>query len=171
MVEIIDYIDNQIKESCIDDVKFFGICHLVEDDNENPYPTQYVASSEKVTPDDKFLITIYHRLLDTPITPDEEVPFGRKAVPRFNQKVRTVVFIKISEDHSKIDDIINALPDTFEIDGYIGLNLSKEISLIRDQNAIWDDEYGDAYKDRMIKKFRAYAFEYDVQYVKCNVCV
>lgn len=171
MVEIIDYIDQQIRESCLDDIAFFGICHLVEDDNENPYPTQYVANSEKVTPNDKFLITIYHRLLDSPVSPSEEVPFGRKSIPKFSQKVRTVVFIKISEAHSKIEDIINALPDSFEITGYQNLSVSKEISLAKNQTAIWQDEYGEAYKDRMVKKFRVYALEYDVSYIKCNVCV
>ncbi len=170
MTELLDYIDDQIA-SCIDGVNFYGLCHLVEDDNAKNYPATFVQDSEKVSPDDRYLITIYHRILDGNLDPREEVPFGRTVTVQNAQKIRTVVFIKMSESHSKIDDIVNALPDTFEVSGYSFANVSKNIGLQRDQNAIWEDEFGGAYQDKMIKEFYIYALEYDLQYVKCPVCI
>lgn len=171
MTDLLDYIDDQIQASCTQDIKFYGLCHLIGDDNANPYPATYEQQSEKVSPDDRYIITIYHRLLDGNLDPREEVPFGKSVVIQPSQRVRTVVFIKMNQSHSKIDEIVHSLPDTFEVDGYSFANVSKSINLLRDQNAIWEDEFGDAYKDKMIKEFYLYALEYDLQYVKCSICV
>ncbi|OQB12803.1 MAG: hypothetical protein BWY15_02097 [Firmicutes bacterium ADurb.Bin193] len=171
MKEIIDYINQEI-ENCIDDVNLYGLCHLLEDDSEEVYPSIIGSEGNRVTPDDRHNVTIYHRLLDGDTAPKDETPFGRKSVKKTTQRVRTVIFIKMTVDETEdlINDIINALPESFTLIDYPLAYVSNEISLIRDRSAIWDDEYGTAYKDKYQKRFNVYALEYDCQYIKCPVC-
>lgn len=172
MKDILQYIDSQI-DLCAENVKFIGLCHLLEDDSEDRYPATVELDAIKASPDDNFDITIYHRLLDGDFAPREEEPFGRRRQMQNTQRVRTVVFIKIEvDDHvNQIDDIINILPDSIELEGYAQIFLSKEISLIRDSAAIWEDEFSEAYKDKYQAVYHVFALEYDVTYVKCPVCV
>lgn len=171
MKEIIDIIDEAI-ETCTEDVKFYGLCHQLEDDSESVYPATVELQATKAVPDDSYDITIYHRLLDGDYAPVNEVPFGRNRYNRNTQRVRTIVFIKIGVDtHTKIEDIINLLPDKITVSGYDNVIVSGEISLLRDRSAIWEDEYGEAYKDKYQSIYHLYALEYDVLYTKCPVCV
>ncbi len=172
MKDLIDYIDQSIKD-CINEVNSFGLCHLLHGDNEQ-YPATVENQAIKATPNDKFKINIYHRLVNGVIDPREDLSFGRSVTGQNNQKLRTVIFIKLDqEDLSLIDNIINALPDVFEPapDGYRQVFASKNITLIRDRDAIWTEEFSDAYKDRYQLKFLIYALEYDLSYIKCSVCV
>lgn len=171
MTEIINYINEQI-ENCIDDVRLYGLCHLLEDDSEENYPSTIGSEGEKVTPDDRYSVTIYHRLLDGDLNPTEEQPFGRKSIKKTTQRVRTVIFIKMTVDETEqlINDIINSLPESFTLTDYVFSYVSNEISLIRDRASIWDDEFGSGYRDKYQKRFYIYALEYDCQYIKCPVC-
>ncbi len=172
MKAIIQNIDEAIS-ACTEDVKFYGLCHQLEDDSESVYPATVELDAEKAVPNDNYNITIYHRLLDSDYAPVDDVPFGRRRFNRGTQRIRTVVFIKMSIDgnHSLIEDIINTLPDKTEVDGYDNILISGEISLIRDRSAVWEDEYGEAYKDKYQSVYHVYAFEYDIMYTKCPVCV
>jgi len=172
MKHLIQNIDTTL-ENCIEDVKFYGLCHLLEDDSENPYPATVELNAEKAVPDDAYETTIYHRLLDSDFAPKDEVPFGRRTIKSNTQRIRTVVFIKIKvDDHvDGIEHIINALPDKMVVDGYENVSVGGEVSLIRDRAAIWSDEFGDAYKDKWQVVYHIYALEYDIFYTKCPVCV
>jgi hypothetical protein len=99
MKSIIQNIDQAI-EKCANDVKFYGLCHQLEDDSEQPYPATVELQAEKAVPDDNYEITIYHRLLDGDYAPQEEVPFGRKRLNRNTQRLRTVVFIKMTVEYN-----------------------------------------------------------------------
>ena len=116
MNDIIDYINAQI-ENCIDDVNLYGLCHLLEDDSEEVYPSIIGSEGEKIAPDDRYSVTIYHRLLDGDTAPKDEQPFGRKSIKKTTQRVRTVIFIKTTVDETEelINDIINALPESFTL--------------------------------------------------------
>lgn len=168
MTDLIDYIDEQIS-FCIDSVTFFGLCHLLTDDN-GVYPATVGAEATKVTPNDNSPILIYHRLLNGQYEPREDLSFGRKITAQNNQRIRTVVFIDIGVDQSVIDDIINALPDMFEIEGYKYLNVSSTVDLIRDRTAIWQEEFSEAYRSRFQMRYHIYAIEYNLEYIKCPVC-
>lgn len=169
MVDLINYIDEQVKD-CVPEVRQFGLCHLLQGDNEQ-FPATIEANAKKAVPDDRFLISTYHRILNGNIDPREDVSFGKKITGQNNQRMRMVVFVRLYEDETKIDDIINAMPDSFQMDGYGFANVSKNISLIRDRDAVWTQEFAGAYKDRYQKKWNIYAVEYDIQYIRCNVCV
>lgn len=175
MKEIIDYIDEQLHE-CFPEAQAMGICHLIEDDKAEKYPSTLETKAKAVYPDDRYQILFYHRLLNSSPEASEDFSFGRKKSLLTNQTIRTVVFHKMEyDDLSFIDDFINALPDIFELDQsppeYKMLNIPKEVSLIRDSTAIWEDEYSESYKDKYQKVWNIYAIEYDVQFIKCPVCV
>lgn len=172
MKHLIQNIDTTL-ESCIEDVKFYGLCHLLEDDSENPYPATVELNATKAVPDDDYETTIYHRLLDSDFAPLEEIPFGRRTTKRNTQRIRTVIFTKITidDDGDHINHIINALPDKMVVDGYENVFVGGEVSLIRDRATIWEEEFGEAYKDKWQAVYHIYAIEYDLLYTKCPVCV
>lgn len=169
MIEIIDHINDSI-ENCVESVRTYGLCHLIEDDSGEQYPSLISSDSIKITPNDQYAITIYHRFLNGDYSPNEELTFGRSATAHNSQTLRTVIIFDIDADLSVIDDIINALPDDFELAGYEMVSVSKNINLIRDSNSVWSQEFSDAYKDKYIKRYNVYALEYAVQYVKCKTC-
>lgn len=175
MKDIIDYIDGQLHE-CFPEAQAFGICHLIEGDNTEKYPSTLEEKAIAVYPNDKYEVLFYHRLLNGNPQPDEDLSFGRKKTIVNEQTIRTVVFVRMKEDDlSFIEDFINALPETFELDEsptqYKKLNLIREVNLIRDSAAIWEDEYSDSYKDKFQKVWNIYALEYSIQIAKCPVCV
>lgn len=180
MTELIQYINTQIA-ACLDTsperIRFYGICEILLG-NEEQFPSPLLAPGSppgraqgiKVVPDESLPITIYHRLLSGSPEPSEEFSFGKSVTTENKQLIRTVIFIKIGEDLSLIDDIINALPDSFNVSGYALANVSKNISLIRDRDAIWREEYSDAYKDKYQMIFHIYALEFGLNYIKCKPC-
>jgi hypothetical protein len=168
LTELIDHIDEQISE-CIDGITPFGLCHLIEDDN-GIYPATVAEESQKVTPDDTITILTYHRLLNGQIGEREDLSFGRKKTRQNVQRIRMVVFTELSAPESLIMDIINAMPDTFEISGYEFSNISSTIDLIQDRDAIWQTEYGEAFKMKYQKRYHIYAVEYSLEFIKCPVC-
>ena len=169
MTDLIDYIDNTIK-NCLTEAKQFGLCHLLQGDNET-FPATIEANAKKAVPDDRFLVVTYHRLLNGNLDPREDLSFGTRIVGQNNQRVRMVVFVRLDQGETKIDDIINAMPDNFEVTDYQFCNVSRNIALIRDRDSVWTAEFSQAYKDKYQKKWNVYAVEYDLQYIKCNVCV
>lgn len=168
MTDLINHIDSEITE-CLGDVRQFGLCHLVTDNNA-VYPSTFEKDAVKVAPDNDSRILTYHRLLNGAIESSEEFSFGRRVAAKNNQRVRMVVFIDLDESQSLIDDIINAMPDGFEIDGYRYINVSKAMDLIRDHQSIWSEEFSESYQSRFQKRFQIYAVEYTLEYIKCNVC-
>ena len=168
MTELIDHI-NELIVDCIPDVTTHGLCHLINDTGGH-YPALVAKSSQRITPDDRHTITLYHRLLNGNGQVSEEFSFGRRLARQNNQAVRTVIFLDLDDDPSLIDDIINALPDAFEVEGYKYANVGPEVNLIRDRDAIWDEEFGEAYASKYQKRFHVYAVEWQLEYIKCPVC-
>lgn len=173
MVEIIDHIDDTLL-SCWGKGKFYGLCRLLKDDKGVVYPATY-SDNKKVTPNDKFPIIWYHRLLNSESTEDDDLSYGRSKSVKVGQRIRTVVVVSFLEGETFIDDFINALPGKinpidFDED-YKYIELSKEISLIRDVQSIWETEWGTAYEDKYQMRYNLYALEYDLEYVKCRVCL
>ncbi len=169
MVELIDYIDNSIK-NCITEVKQFGLCHLIEG-NEEKYPATVERRATKAMPDSRYDILTYHRLLNGGIEEREDLSFGSNPVIQNTQKVRMVVFVKL-ENSNKIDDILNALSiRSFSSDNYYFANVKGDAALNRDRATIWNDEFSKAYQDKYQMVWHVYAIEYNLEYLKCNVCV
>lgn len=146
----------------------FGICHLVEDDSST-YPSTKLKNGEKVTPDDRHEITIYHRLLDAELEHSEEMSFGRTKTIVSNQKIRTVLIFDL-ESETTAEDIANSIPGEVTLTGFEFVNIDKNMTLIKDSDAVWEDEYSEAYRDKYVKRYNIYALEYDLNYLKCKIC-
>ncbi len=168
MTELLDYIDCQVK-TCVSGIMQFGLCHLLEGDNEK-YPATVAKRAKKAVPDERFNVCTYQRLLNGSYEDREDASFGKSVTVQNTQKVRMVIFVKLVNE-GIIDNIINSLPDSFVVDGYGYSNVGKNITLIRDRAAIWNDEFTDAYRDKYQMIWHIYAIEYDLEYIKCECCV
>lgn len=169
MVDLIEYIDNQIKD-CIQETKQFGLCHLIQSDNQK-IPVTVESEATEACPEDLYLVTTYHRLLTGAYEVRDDLSFGKKMKGENKQRVRMVVFIQFSEGQSLIDDIFNAMPDTIILEGYENVFVSRTATLLRDRATLWSDEFGESYRDKYQMTHHIYAIEYDLNYIKCNVCV
>lgn len=167
LASIFESINTRLKD-CFSNVQAFGICHLVEDDN-SIYPSTKKKNGVKVTPDDRYPITIYHRLLNSEFEESEDFSFGRKRTFVSNQNVRTVLIFDL-ESETTAEDIANSIPDEVTLAGFEFVNISKNMTLIKDSDDVWETEYGEAYKDKYVKRYNIYALEYQIQYLKCAVC-
>lgn len=167
LASIFDTVNSRLSD-CFSDLKTYNICHLVNDDS-GIYPSTKKKNGEKVTPSDKNQITIYHRLLNTEFEQSEEFSFGRKKSFVSNQNVRTVIIFDL-ETETTPEDIANSIPDDMTLSGFEFVNLSKNMNLIKDSNSVWEDEYGESYKDKYVKRYNIYALEYQIEYLKCPVC-
>lgn len=173
MTEIIDFIDNEIY-TCLGRGKSYGLCRQVQDDS-GIYPATVKTPSKKVTPDDKWKLAWFHRLLENSPDEDEDQTFGRKIAIRNQQQIRTIVVIELGEGETLIDDFINALPDYInetlitETD-YRYIQVMKSISVSRG-DTVWEAEWGQAYKDKHQMRYNIYALEYNIDYIKCQACV
>lgn len=169
MVNLIDSINTTLSD-CLGKGRYYGLCRLVKDDKGAVYPVTYL-DNQKITPNDKWPLLVYHRLLSSDTVESEEHSFGRKKAVLNPQRVRTVVVMAFSEGEDLIDDFINALPETIENVDYRYVELSREVSLIRDRESVWETEWGTAYDDKYQMRFNLYALEYNIEYIKCSECV
>lgn len=169
MVDLIEYIDSQIKE-CIQEVQQLGICHFIETDN-GKMPVTVESEATEACPDDRYLVTTYHRLLNGAYELRDDLSFGKKMKGENKQKVRMIVFIQFSEGQSLIDDIFNAMPDNIVLEGYENIFVSRTANILRDRSTLWSDEFGGSYGDKYQMTYHIYGIEYDLNYIKCNVCV
>lgn len=171
MVDLIDDIDETVI-TCIGRGKSYGLCRLIIDDKGRIYPiTVNLGKEEKVTPDDKWKIVWYHRMIDADVSPSEDLSFGRSLHAQVAQRIRTVVVVHRSEGEDVINEIISSLPDDIENVDYKYIQVGKEISMIVNQESIWETEWGNAYKDKYQMRYHLYALEYSIDYIKCEVCV
>lgn len=172
MKELVGLIDDEIA-ACLDGVSANGLCHLVDGDNEKYPITIPVAPAKpvKVVPRDNRLIQTYHRALNSVYEVREDVSFGKKIKSENKQRMRLVVMVRLDQADTIIDEIVSALPETLDVDGFSFVSVFKTGQIIRDRQAIWSEEYGKDYKDSFQLKFYLYAVEYDLRYIKCPVCV
>lgn len=168
MKEIIDWIDNRMYER-LGVGKFYGLCKLITDGSEL-YPRTVATKPEKVTPNDKYSLALYHRLIDASLVENEEISFGRSRKKQNNQRIRTVVMI---EEKSEVDisDVYEAIPEEIILCDYKSVWIPADMSLIVDHDAVWTQEFGEANKDKYVMKYRLYALEYTIETVKCNADV
>lgn len=74
------------------------------------------------------------------------------------------------ESETTAEDIANSIPDEFTLTGFEFVNIDKNMTLIKDSDAVWEDEYSEAYRDKYVKRYNIYALEYNLNYLKCKIC-
>lgn len=171
MKEIINHIDRTIEAEIVG--KYYGLAQLVQDDQGAVYPRTIGAEAVKITPNDRYKVLIYHRLIDGAIEDSEEFSFGRYPSRLNAQRIRTVILVDIKKDPEEliIDRIIDLMPEKVLNDSYKYVSISNEMELRRDAHANWDAEWSNAYKDKYQMLYNIYALEYTIDYIKCDNCV
>lgn len=172
MKDIIAIIDQSIFDQ-VGFGKFYGLCELVIDDKEANYPRTLTKPAEKVTPNDRYELAIYHRLMDSPITLDEVTSFGRRGSRKSAQTIRTIVIIDRDKSNLDISDIYESIPEKMELSGYKSVYAHTDMKLDSNFIDVFESEWGNAYKDKIQMRYKIYALEYVVDVIKCieNVCV
>jgi hypothetical protein len=168
MTDLIENIDCAIC-SCVAGLNH-GLARLILDDKGPHYPIR-VKDNKKVTPEDKFKVMWYHRLLDASPADSEFLSFGRTFARLTDQRIRMVVVSEISLGEGVIDSMIYTLPEKISLSAYRYAHTGSDFTLIRDQQSIWETEWGNAYKDKYQMRYNLYALEYSLQYEKCEDCV
>lgn len=168
MKEIIDLMDQRIFER-LGVGKFYGLCKLTIDKNDT-YPRTDNKTPEKVAPNDKYPLAIYHRLLDASIAENEEVSFGRIRKKQNAQQIRTIVLIDVKSNVT-IEEVYNAIPEEVILCDYKSIWIPAEISLSFNQEAIREEEWGTAYADKFALRYNLYALEYTIETIKCDADV
>lgn len=168
MTDLIENIDCALC-ACVSGINH-GLCRLILDDKGEPYPIRY-GDNKKVTPEDKFRVMWYHRLLDGSVSDSELLSFGRTFSRVNNQRMRMVVVSEIGLGDGVIDAMIYTLPERINLTAYRYAHLGSDVTLIRDRQAIWETEWGNAYKDKYQLRYNLYAVEYSIEYQKCEECV
>jgi hypothetical protein len=168
LVDLIDHIDEGIAECTGGHAH--GLCRLLKDDKGEFYPARN-EDNLKVTPEDKYDLMWYHRLLDSQPEASEQFSFGRSIAYQVAQRVRMVVVSDIKDGETVIDQIIHSLPDQIVNVDYKSVLVGNSVSLIRDRAAVWEAEWGNSYKDKYQLRYNIYAVEYSIEYIKCEACV
>lgn len=171
MIDLIKHIDSCLL-ACASG-KNYGLCQLVKDDKGEPYPRTVGKEAVKVTPNDKYKVLTYHRLLNGDFSEDDTYSFGRSRSRLNAQNVRLVVVVEIGLDAKEgvIDKVIEQLPDAFENNSYKYTQVGASVSLIRDSENVWETEWGNADKGKYQMRYNIYAVEYSIDYIKCEECV
>lgn len=171
MIDLIKNIDSCLSK-CVAG-KHYGLCTLVLDNKGEHYPRTVGREAIAVTPNDKYKVMTYHRLLNADFEENEEHSFGRSLSRMNSQTVRLVVVVEIQLDASEgvIEKIVDGLPNEIEGEEYRYAQVGTSVTLIRDAQSVWGTEWGNAYKDKYQMRYNIYAVEYSVGYIKCEpVC-
>lgn len=180
MREIIDQLDKSI--SCCLTGKAFGLCRQLIDDKGEVYPATYadrLNKFEKVTPDDRFKIMWFHRLENSSLSDSESYSFGRTFTKMNGTTIRTILLSEFSKQEDALNSMLEAMigfmsPATTAkqlFPDYRFIEFGDSINVSRDRTAIWNAEFGNAYRDKYQMRYNIYAIEYTIDYIKCHECV
>ena len=178
MVDIIAYIDTKVKE-CLEG-RSYGLCRQLMDDNGEVYPATYEkrgTSYQKVTPDDKWPTTWYYRLMNSTIDNNDTYSFGRAGSLKANTTVRAVLISQIDAGEIALDQFIDAAADFMvpvknivNLPDYKYVEFGDSISVNRNRDTTWADEFGKAYADKYQARYNLFVIEFTVESIKCKVC-
>jgi len=151
-------------------LKAYGYCELVtKDDKPNPVTCTLKQGEKRESAQihDKWNGIFYHRLLNSfPAQDDEEFSFGNRISKRFSLRVRTVLAHKVQLGENFFIDFFNAFPDKMTISGYKFVFLSQG-TIIADHEGVYNQEYGDQSYNKHRTAWNIFAFEYDLEFIKC----
>jgi hypothetical protein len=165
--DICDQIDAYIltKLSC-DGIKFFGFAELVKKTDQ--YHPVTIPDRKQVAIDDRFDGIMYHRILSSGLTQPEEWQRGNISLSLFSSRMRTLLALKVKKFAEEyIFDFNKAMPDVLDIDGYHLVDVTNNVGIITDQEAVYKTEFGDNSYEKHILNWNIYAIEYNVEFIKC----
>ena len=79
--------------------------------------------------------------------------------------------VDIKKGHKVIDEFLHAFAGEILDNGNYRLaEVGSSFSINKDSAAVWQAEWGDAYKDKQQMRYLVYALEYSINYVMCDTC-
>lgn len=175
MTDLIDALDAGLDARFKDrGLKSFGLCELVKR-NDQVMPVKIENNGDKRTQvalDDKWKGIVYHRLISGGSSPDEDASFGARIAKRQVARIRTVLATKLILGEAFRFEYANAIPETLTIDGYKLVDISENVTMIEDQEGIYNQEFGGGDYEKHIISWNINALEYDVEFIRCftEVC-
>lgn len=105
LTDIIDNVNTQLKAYYFKDIKFNGLCELIEK-NDSIIPCEYIGNGEyKPVIDDTVGLNIYHRLVGQNNEEDAELGFGRNPLTTETYEILTVVYGNQRAFESNVKDL------------------------------------------------------------------
>ena len=167
MKDICDQIDLYIlsKLDC-PGIKFFGLAELATKANQ-PHPVT-IPDREQIAINDRYDGIFYHRLLSSGLTQPEEEQRGNVSIAVFSSRMRSVLAFKVKKFAEEfIYDFNNAMPDLLTISGYHSVDVTNNVGINAEQEAIYKTEFGGGDYEKHILTWNIYAMEYNVEFIKC----
>jgi hypothetical protein len=163
---ILNELDRQLLATFKNDgLKAYGFCELVSK-GDSIQPVTCNKDRIHAAINDRYDGIFYHRqLANAPITEDEEFSFGRLKL-RFQPRIRTVIALKHRKGEEFIFSFIEAIPEKIILSGYKFVLLTPG-TLIADQEAVVNQEYGQIAYEKHRTSWNIYALEYDIDFMLC----
>lgn len=167
MKDICDQIDLYIVDKLpCPGIKFSGLAELATKANQ-PHPVT-VNDRQQVAINDRYDGIFYHRLLSSGSTQPDEWQRGNVSLSVFSSKLRSVLAFKVKKFAEEfIYDFVNAMPDSLQLTGYHLLDVTNNMTIIADQEAVYKTEFGSGDYEKHILTWNIYAIEYNVEFIKC----
>lgn len=145
-------------------IRFFGLAQLVtKDDQPNPVT---IEDNKQIAINDRYEAIVYHRILNGSLAPAEDRQFGTKLGRKMIQNMRTIVAYKAGKGEEWIQTFCNNFPEEVNVSGYDFIDIP-DLSLIADQVAVYNAEFGINNYEKHIQDWNIYALEYSVEFIKC----
>jgi len=147
--------------------KPYGLAELVKKGaSVNPV---HVDTRAQIAINDKYDVQWYHRILSSGSTSSDEDSFGDKVARLQKVRIRTVFASKHKKGETIRYDFANALPESIEVDGYRRVDLDENLTMIEDQQGVYQQEFAAADYEKHILAWNIVAMEYDISFVRCKM--
>lgn len=170
MTDVIEALDTYMDGLFTDHgCKVYGLCETVKKGAAIMPVT--VDDRKQVAIDDKYDVQWYHRILSSGSVPSEADSFGGKIAREHHVRVRTVFASKHKKGEKIRYEFAYALPESIALDGYRKIDLDENLTMIEDQEAVYNSEFGVADYEKHILSWNIVAMEYDIVFIPCGVTV
>lgn len=170
MTDIIDALDEYMDSLFTDHgCKAYGLAELVKK-GASMSPVR-VDTRTQIAINDNYDVQWYHRILSSGSVPNEEESFGDKIAREQRVRIRTVFASKHKKGETIRYDFANSLPESIEIDGYRRIDLDENLTMIEDQENVYNTEFGAGDYEKHILSWNILALEYDILFIRCAVTV
>jgi hypothetical protein len=126
------------------------------------------ANNAQITVNDSYDGVLYHRIISTGSSEEsEEFSFGATPSRETTVRIRTVLCNKkaLTEDFKY--EVANRIPDTITLSGYKYIDVGESMTIIEDDDAIYEQEFGGGDYEKRREPWIISALEYDIKFLLC----
>lgn len=147
-------------------IKFFGLAELAKKADQ-PHPVT-INDRKQISINDRYDGIFYHRLLSSGLTQPDNLQWGNVALSLYKSRIRSVLAFRVNKLAEEfIYDFTNAMPDILELTGYKSIDVTNDVTIIADQEAVYKTEFGGGDYEKHILTWNIYALEYGIEFIKC----